>query len=33
MGGKLQLPGSEFVSDDDDEDNDDDVLYRRTVML
>jgi mTERF domain-containing protein len=32
MGGKLQMPGSQLVSDDD-EDTDDEVLYRRTVML
>jgi mTERF domain-containing protein len=33
MGGKLQMPGSQLVSDDDNEDTDDEVLYRRTVML
>ncbi|XP_068330011.1 transcription termination factor MTERF4, chloroplastic-like isoform X2 [Pyrus communis] len=32
MGGKLELPGSEMVSDEDDE-SDDEVLYRRTVSL
>lgn len=32
MGGKLQLPGSEIVSDDEDE-SDDEILYRRTVSL
>lgn len=32
MGGKLELPGSETVSDEDDE-SDDEVLYRRTVSL
>ncbi|KAF7086325.1 hypothetical protein CFC21_089624 [Triticum aestivum] len=33
MGGKLQMPGNQIVSDDDNEDSDDEVLYRRTVML
>ncbi|XP_047078234.1 transcription termination factor MTERF4, chloroplastic-like [Lolium rigidum] len=33
MGGKLQMPGSQLVSDDDNDDSDDEVLYRRTVML
>ncbi|XP_044510306.1 transcription termination factor MTERF4, chloroplastic [Mangifera indica] len=32
IGGKLELPGSEIVSDEDDE-SDDEVLYRRTVSL
>ncbi|KAH7568144.1 hypothetical protein JRO89_XS07G0247000 [Xanthoceras sorbifolium] len=32
MGGKLELPGSEIVSDEEDE-SDDEVLYRRTVSL
>lgn len=32
MGGKLELPGNEIVSDEDDE-SDDEVLYRRTVSL
>ncbi|VAI50343.1 unnamed protein product [Triticum turgidum subsp. durum] len=33
MGGKLQMPGNQLVSDDDNEESDDEVLYRRTVML
>ncbi|MBA0735407.1 hypothetical protein Gogos_019258 [Gossypium gossypioides] len=32
MGGKLELPGSDVVSDEEDE-SDDEVLYRRTVSL
>ncbi|RVW43913.1 Transcription termination factor MTERF4, chloroplastic [Vitis vinifera] len=32
MGGKLQLPGNEVVSDEEDE-SDDEELYRRTVSL
>lgn len=32
MGGKLELPGSEMVSEEE-EDSDDEVLYRRTVSL
>ncbi|PKI31248.1 hypothetical protein CRG98_048359 [Punica granatum] len=32
MGGKLELPGSEMVSDEEDE-SEDEVLYRRTVSL
>uniref|UniRef100_A0A0E0CS99 Uncharacterized protein n=1 Tax=Oryza meridionalis TaxID=40149 RepID=A0A0E0CS99_9ORYZ len=32
-GGKLQMPGSQLVSDDDNAESDDEVLYRRTVML
>ncbi|XP_050214753.1 transcription termination factor MTERF4, chloroplastic [Mercurialis annua] len=32
MGGRLELPGYEAVSDEEDE-SDDDVLYRRTVSL
>uniref|UniRef100_A0A2P2PIN7 Transcription termination factor MTERF4, chloroplastic n=1 Tax=Rhizophora mucronata TaxID=61149 RepID=A0A2P2PIN7_RHIMU len=32
MGGKLELPGSEVLSDEEDE-SDDEVLYRRTVCL
>ncbi|KAJ0085495.1 hypothetical protein Patl1_07893 [Pistacia atlantica] len=32
MGGKLELPGSEIVSDEEDE-SDDEVLYSRTVSL
>lgn len=32
MGGKLDLPGAEIVSDEEDE-SDDEVLYRRTVSL
>lgn len=32
MGGKLELPGSEIVSDEEHE-SDDEVLYRRTVSL
>lgn len=31
MGGKLELPGSEIVSEEDD--SDDEILYRRTVSL
>lgn len=33
MGGKLELPGSEVVSDDEEDESDDEVLYRRTVSL
>lgn len=33
MGGKLELPGSELLSDDDKDQSDDEVLYRRTVSL
>ncbi|KAL9998995.1 putative transcription regulator mTERF family [Helianthus debilis subsp. tardiflorus] len=32
MGGKLDLPGNQMVSDDEDE-SDDEILYRRTVSL
>ncbi|KAK9051526.1 hypothetical protein SSX86_028153 [Deinandra increscens subsp. villosa] len=32
MGGKLDLPGNQMVSDDEDE-SDDEMLYRRTVSL
>ncbi|KAL2478271.1 Mitochondrial transcription termination factor family protein [Forsythia ovata] len=32
MGGKLELPGSEIVSEEEDE-SDDEILYRRTVSL
>ncbi|KAF7822479.1 transcription termination factor MTERF4, chloroplastic [Senna tora] len=32
MGGKLELPGNEIVSDEEEE-SDDEVLYRRTVTL
>ncbi|GMH02969.1 hypothetical protein Nepgr_004808 [Nepenthes gracilis] len=32
MGGKLELPGSEIVSEEEEE-SDDEVLYRRTVLL
>lgn len=32
MGGKLELPGSEIVSEEED-DSDDEILYRRTVSL
>lgn len=32
MGGKLELPGNDIVSDEEDE-SDDEVLYRRTVSL
>ncbi|XP_058084611.1 transcription termination factor MTERF4, chloroplastic [Magnolia sinica] len=32
MGGKLEMPGSELVSDEEDE-SDNEVLYRRTVSL
>lgn len=33
MGGKLEMPSSEIVSDEEDDDSDDEVLYRRTVSL
>lgn len=33
MGGKLELPGNQVVSDEEDESDDDDELYRRTVSL
>ncbi|KAK0577613.1 hypothetical protein LWI29_035813 [Acer saccharum] len=33
VGGKLELPGSEIVSDEEDESDDDEVLYKRTVSL
>lgn len=33
MGGKLELPGCELVSEDEDDDSDDEMLYRRTVSL
>ncbi|XP_039125654.1 transcription termination factor MTERF4, chloroplastic [Dioscorea cayenensis subsp. rotundata] len=33
MGGKLEMPGNELVSEDEDEDSDGEVLYRRTVSL
>ncbi|XVF61873.1 hypothetical protein PTKIN_Ptkin08bG0169200 [Pterospermum kingtungense] len=33
MGGKLELPGNDIVSDEEDESDDDEVLYRRTVSL
>lgn len=33
MGGKLELPGSEIVSEDDEDESDDGILYRRTVTL
>ncbi|KAM6542150.1 hypothetical protein CsatB_006597 [Cannabis sativa] len=33
MGGKLELPGSEIVSDDEEEESDNEVLYKRTVSL
>ncbi|KAG0460645.1 hypothetical protein HPP92_020942 [Vanilla planifolia] len=33
MGGKLDMPGSELVSDQEDNDSDDEILYRRTVSL
>ncbi|KAK3230333.1 hypothetical protein Dsin_002214 [Dipteronia sinensis] len=33
MGGKLELPGNEIVSDEEDESDDDEVLYKRTVSL
>lgn len=33
MGGKLELPGSEMVSDEENDDSDDEILYRRTVSL
>lgn len=32
MGGKLELPGNDVVTDEDDE-SEDEVLYRRTVSL
>jgi mTERF domain-containing protein len=35
MGGKLELPGCEILSDEEDEidDDEDEVLFRRTVSL
>lgn len=33
MGGKLDMPGSELVSDEEDDESDSEVLYRRTVQL
>jgi mTERF domain-containing protein, mitochondrial len=33
MGGKLEMPNSQFVSDGEEEDSEDEVLYRRTVSL
>uniref|UniRef100_J3NDB8 Uncharacterized protein n=1 Tax=Oryza brachyantha TaxID=4533 RepID=J3NDB8_ORYBR len=33
MGGKLQMPGSQLISDDHNEQSEVEVLYRRTVML
>ncbi|MCL7032033.1 hypothetical protein MKW94_012836 [Papaver nudicaule] len=33
MGGKLELPGGELLSDEDEDESDDEVLYRRTVSL
>ncbi|KAK4853995.1 hypothetical protein QYF36_017445 [Acer negundo] len=33
VGGKLELPGSEIVSDEEDESDDDEVLYKRTVSM
>lgn len=33
MGGKLELPGSEILSEEEEEESDDEVLYRRTVSL
>lgn len=33
MGGKLEMPNNQFVSDGEEEDSDDEVLYRRTVSL
>jgi mTERF domain-containing protein len=32
IGGKLELPGNDIVSDDEEE-SDDEMLYRRTVSL
>ncbi|KAL5731893.1 Transcription termination factor mterf4 [Ranunculus cassubicifolius] len=33
MGGKLELPGNEILSDEEEDESDDEVLYRRTVSL
>ncbi|KAF9590736.1 hypothetical protein IFM89_038037 [Coptis chinensis] len=33
VGGKLELPGSEIVSEEEDDESDDEILYRRTVSL
>lgn len=33
MGGKLELPGNDIVSDEEAESDDDELLYRRTVSL
>ncbi|KAL7126000.1 hypothetical protein ABFS83_14G155100 [Erythranthe nasuta] len=33
MGGKLELPGGDIVSEDEEDESDDEILYRRTVSL
>ncbi|KAJ4976743.1 hypothetical protein NE237_001849 [Protea cynaroides] len=33
MGGKLELPGIEILSDEEEDESDDEILYRRTVSL
>ncbi|KAG7570387.1 Transcription termination factor mitochondrial/chloroplastic [Arabidopsis thaliana x Arabidopsis arenosa] len=33
MGGKLEMPGGEIVTDEEEDESDDEVLYRRTVTL
>ncbi|XP_077249975.1 mitochondrial transcription termination factor family protein isoform X2 [Tasmannia lanceolata] len=33
MGGKLELPGTEVVSEEEEDESEDEVLYRRTVSL
>ncbi|KAG7644225.1 Transcription termination factor mitochondrial/chloroplastic [Arabidopsis suecica] len=33
MGGKLEMPGGEIVTDEEEDESDDEVLYRRTLTL
>ncbi|XP_042520553.1 transcription termination factor MTERF4, chloroplastic [Macadamia integrifolia] len=33
IGGKLELPGGDIVSDEDEDESDDEIVYRRTVSL